>query len=936
MPIEPKKIILIDALALAYKAYFAFIGRPLKTKDGFPTSAIFGFILQLIKVLENIRPHYCVVAFDHKAPTFRHEMFPEYKSHREAMPDDMIPQIEKIKEILEALNIPGLILSGYEADDIIGTLARKAEAEGYHAYMITPDKDYVQLITNTVSMIKPGKSNEELNELTPEKTLQEYGFAPELMIDFLSLVGDASDFIPGVKNIGPGKALPLIKQYQTIENIYKHIDEIKPDGVRRNLIEGKESAFLSKRLVRIKTDVPIDFELEDAVIKRPQMQRLQQLFNELELKNPLAKLTTLYNELLEDESSAATDKDAEHLEIPAEHKETVKKFDKHAVHYHTVIEKADALKLKDKLMKCSEIVFDTETDSLDMFNLNIAGASFCMEEGEAYFIPIDPFGSGADLFRMELTGRMKLNDFISVFKPVFEKESIKKICQNGKYDIAVLRNYGVNVQGFAFDTMIAAYIIDADQKLNMDDLSEKYLNYRSIPLSDLLGKKKDASLMFGVPVQQLSDYAAEDADITFRLYQIFKTMLKEQDIERVAVMIDFPLVHVLEEMERTGIKLDTKSLKEFSKDLELQLTALTDKIQRLAGEPFNMNSPAQLGKILFEKLNLTPTKKTKTGYSTDAQSLETLRGEHPIIEEMLAYRQISKLKSTYTDALPELINPATGKIHTTFNQVVAATGRLSSLQPNLQNIPIRTELGKEIRKAFVPSDKNHILLSADYSQIELRIMASMSGDERMIKAFEHGEDIHISTAALVFNVPADKVTPDMRRKAKEVNFGIMYGIGPFGLKTRLGITQQAAKEIITTYFKTFPSVKAFIDECISFAREHEYAQTLTGRRRYLRNINSRNFTVKQFEERVAVNMPIQGTAADMIKLAMIRIHEYLIKNKFKSKMVLQVHDELVFDMLKEEAPALAPSIKFIMEDAMKLNVPLLVDVGTGANWLDAH
>lgn len=924
---KKKTFVIIDAMALAYKAYFAFINRPLKTKTGEPTSAVYGFINQIFKIIEDTRPDYIAVATDSKEKTFRHEKYGKYKSTREEMPEDMIPQIKRIHEVIEAFKIPLYIKPGFEADDIIGTAVKKAAERGLLSYAITPDKDFVQLITDDVKIIKPGKSTDEIIIIDKKKVKEDYGFEPHQMIDFLALVGDSSDDIPGVAGIGPKTAQPLIKQFGSLENIYKNIDKIEKAGVRKKLEEGKENAFLSKELATIVTDVDFDFNLEDAKFCEPDYDALTKLFVELEFKSFGGKLVKIFGKKAEE----SVPENFEELTT-----DDIKNFDKKKVKYLLINTIKEVKKLADDLSNADVLVFDTETDSLDVLNVHLAGCAFSVKKGEAYFVPINPLSESTELFRTDLSDRLDVEDFIKIFKPVFENDKIKKVCQNGKYDIGVLRTYGVEVKNFYFDTMLASYVLDPDQKHGMDELSQKYLNYSPIPISELIGSKKFAEKIFEADLQKLSDYACEDADITLRLYELFKKELKKEGLEKVAYEIEFPLVNVLEDMERTGVKIDVESLNQFSKDLEILLDNYTNKIYELAGEQFNINSTQQLQKVLFEKLNLTKTKKTKTGYSTDARSLESLKGKHEIIDIILDYRQVSKLKSTYADSLPKLINKNTGRIHTTFNQTVASTGRLSSLDPNLQNIPIRTELGKEIRKAFIPRDKNHVILSADYSQIELRIMASICNDENLIKAFKNKEDIHRRTAALVFMVDPKDVTDDMRRKAKEVNFGILYGIGPFGLKSRLGITQTHAKEIIDTYFGTFKNVKKFMDDSIKFAQEKGYAETLMGRRRYLRNINSNNRVVKQFEERVAINMPIQGTAADMIKLAMINIHRELAKKKFSSKMVLQVHDELLFDAHKNEVDDLLKLVKDLMENALPLNVPVVVDTGIGDNWLDAH
>lgn len=930
MKSEKKKFVIIDAMALAYKGYYAFISRPLMTSKGEPTSAVYGFVSQLLKIMEDTKPDYIAVAFDSKEKTFRHEKYENYKSSREEMPEDMIQQIDRIKQIIEAFRIPIYILPGYEADDLIGTAVKKAEKAGFICYAITPDKDFIQLVSENIKLIKPGKSADEIIIIDEDKVREEYGFEPKQMIDYLALVGDSSDDIPGVAGIGPKTAAPLIQKFKTLENIYKNIDSIEKQSIANKLLENKENAFLSKELATINTNVPFEINFEEARLKKPDLEKLLKIFNELEFKTFSARIKKLYSD---DISKAET-------EIKTEEKETIEEniqvYDRKKVKYHLITSKEEATKLYEILSSADLFVFDTETDSLNTFEANLAGCSFSIKPKEAWFVAVNPLKETDGLFYADLSERLSIDDFIKIFKPIFENKKIKKVCQNGKFDIGVLRKYGIEVENFYFDTMLASYVIDPDQKHGMDELSEKYLSYKPIPLIELIGSKKTPEKIFEVDVQRLSDYSCEDADITFRLYEILNKILKKEGLEKVAYEIEFPLVPVLEDMERTGVRIDTKILKEFSKDLQILLDNYSNEIYRLAGETFNINSTQQLQKILFEKLKLPQTSKTKTGFSTDARALESLKGTHPIIDIIMDYRQVSKLKSTYADALPDLINPQTGRIHTTFNQTAASTGRLSSNDPNLQNIPIRTELGKEIRRAFVPRDKNYVILSADYSQIELRIMASICEDETLINAFKNGEDIHKRTAALVFKVKPEEVTPEMRRKAKEVNFGILYGLGPYGLKTRLGISQSHAKEIFENYFNSFKKVKKFMEDSIKKAQKKGYAETLMGRRRYLRNINSKNNVVRQFEERVAINMPIQGTAADMIKLAMIKIYNELKKRKAKTKMILQVHDELVFDAHKEEVDELKYIIKDIMENALPLNLPVVVDIGIGDNWLDAH
>ncbi|GJQ42486.1 MAG: DNA polymerase I [Ignavibacteriaceae bacterium] len=915
-----KTFVIVDAMAMAYRAYFAFINRPLTTKSGEPTSAVFGFMNQLVKVLEDHKPDYIAVASDSKEKTFRHEIYKEYKATREAMPEDMIPQIGRIKEIVELLNIPLYIKPGYEADDIIGTAVRLAEKKGMISYAVTPDKDYMQLVSDKTIIAKPGRGSDEVSFFDVKKVKENYGFEPKQMIDYLALVGDSSDNIPGVKGVGEKTALPLIQQFGSIENLYKNLDKVEKEGTKKKLEENKNNAFLSKELATINCKVPMEIDFEKAKFSKPDVDKMREVFVELEFKSLFTRLLKIYD--LENQKQ----------EIKEEEFSNASTFDKSKSKYELITTKKDAEKLAEKLGKKELIVFDTETDSLNPFELNIVGASFSTKAGEGFFVAIDP---GSRIFS-DGKERLPVDDFKKIFKPLFENKKIKKVCQNGKYDISVMRSLGIRVENFYFDTMIASYIYDPDEKHGMDDLSEKYLNYKPIPLSTLIGEKKDPTKIYDAEVEKLSDYAAEDADITFQLYEILSKIITKDKLEKVAFDVDFPLIPVLEAMEYEGVNIDKSALESYSKELQKLINGYTKKIYKSAGEEFNISSPKQLQVILFEKLGLESGRKTKTGFSTDARALENLRGEHEIIEMILNYRQASKLKSTYTDSLPNLINPKTGRVHTDFNQTVAATGRLSSLNPNLQNIPIRTEMGKEIRKAFVPRDKNYFLISADYSQIELRLLAAICKDEALMKAFKNGEDIHRSTAALVFMVDPIDVTPDMRRKAKEVNFGILYGIGPFGLKTRLGIPQAHAKEIIDLYFNTFKKVKNYMEDSVSKAKEKGFAETLLGRRRFLKNINSNNRVVRQFEERVAINMPIQGTAADMIKLAMIKIHNEFEKRKFKTKMVLQVHDELLFDAHKDEVDELRPLIKKIMESALPLDVPIVVDTGVGDNWLDAH
>jgi len=927
-----KKFVIVDALALAYKAYFAFIGRPLASSKGEPTSAVYGFLTQLIRILESQRPDYIAIAFDSKEKTFRHERYEGYKSSREQMPDDMIPQIQRIKDLITALNMPVYILPGYEADDIIGTAVKKAEKLGITSYIITPDKDCNQLISENIMAVKSGKSTDDMIITTKESFEKDFGFEPVLMIDYLALIGDSSDDIPGVAGIGPKTATPLLQKFGTVENIYEHIDEVDKKGTKDKLLVNKELAFLSKELATIHLSVPIEIDFEKARLEKPDFDKLRAICTELELINPFNKLLKFYTSF--DEIDGILEQQPQ--DELTEKEEEVVVFSKENAKYTLIKDAAAAEKLEKLLHKEKLFVFDTETDSLNLFTLNPAGVSFSIKPSEAWFVALDPHGKSGDLFSTDTSDRLPVKEFVRIFKKLFEDDKVKKVCQNGKFDIGVMRSMGIETNGFYFDTMLASYALDPDQKHGMDDLAQKYLNYKPIPLTEILGPKKDASKIFDADLSQLSDYSCEDSDITFQLYKRLEEEVKKEGLTKVCYEIEFPLVKVLEDIEREGVNINRLMLNSFSSELYYMMEQCSGQIYSLAGTEFNINSPLQLQKILFDKLGLNTGKKTKTGFSTDARALENLRGEHPIVDLILDYRQISKLKSTYSDALPDLINPATGRVHTSFNQSVTSTGRLSSNNPNLQNIPIRTEMGKEIRKAFVPRDKDYLIVSADYSQIELRIMAGLCQDPTLTKAFINNEDIHRSTAALVFMVPPEEVTPEMRRKAKEVNFGILYGIGAFGLKSRLGITQTHAKEIIDTYFSTFSHVKKFMDDSVKTAAEKGYAETLTGRRRFLKNINSKNRVVRQFEERVAINMPIQGTAADMIKLAMISVYNEFNKRKFKSKMVLQVHDELVFDAHKSEIEEIKPIIKELMENALPVGVPVAVEIGVGENWLDAH
>ena len=917
-----KKAFLIDGMSMAYKAYFAFISRPLRNSKNQNTSAVYGFLSSLLKILENEKPDYIAVAFDTKEKTFRHDKFPEYKANRQLIPDDMIYQLDYIKKILQAMDIEIVTAPGYEADDIIGTLSKTFKSKNVHSYLVTPDKDFLQLVEDGIYVYKPLKKSVEDAEIYDTKKVEEeYGLKPEQFIDFLALTGDPTDNIPGVKGIGEKTALDLIKEFGSLDNIYQNIDRIKKAALKQKLIDGKEMAYLSRELVTIKRNIPVDVELESLKIKSPDVQQLESLLNELEIKTFNKRLENLLNAKIKSTTPTLFD-----LEDTAKPEIKIKEID--GTNY--VLLDNDE-KIKDFISNAEKsdlIVFDTETDNLNSIDANLVGLSFCLNKSEAYFYRLDNHKN----FDAKENDRKNLNRF----KKILEDKSKLKIGQNLKYDINVLSNYGIDVQLPFFDTMVAAYVLNPDGATGLDDMAKKYLNYDTYKISALIGDKKNSALMWSVPINDLKIYSCEDADITFQLYEILKEELKAKELIQLCEEIEFPLVKTLSEMELRGVYINTNDLKDLSIELEKQISNIEAKIYELAGEKFNVNSTKQLQEILFVKLKLEPTKKTKTGYSTDFQSLEQMRFSHPIVEHLINYRQLVKLKNTYVDSLPELINKRTGRIHTNYNQTITSTGRLSSSDPNLQNIPIRSDMGKEIRRAFAAPDKNWKILSADYSQIELRILAHICEDPNLIQAFENDLDIHAATASKVYGVPMDKVTPEMRRKAKEVNFGILYGIGPFGLKTRLGISQTAAKELIDRYFKTYKRVHDYLEQTKEFARKNGYVETLKKRRRYLPNINSQNATVRSAEERQAINMPIQGTAADMIKIAMNNISKYFRKNKFKSAMIIQVHDELVFEVHQDELDEVKKVVKKEMEDAIKLKVPVKVDIGIGDNWLDAH
>ncbi len=905
-------------MAIAYKAYFAFINRPLRNSKGQNTSAVYGFFTSLLKIIEKENPEYLAVAFDLKDKTFRHEKFPAYKATRQEMPEEMNYQIDFIKKILEAMDVSILSLSGFEADDIIGTIAHELKSQKLKIFLVTPDKDYFQLINDNTFIYKPSKSVEEAELIDEAKLFEKMELSPNQIIDFLALTGDSSDNIPGVKGIGEKTALALLKEFKSLDTIYSNLSSISKASVRTKLEDQQDSAYLSKELVTINVKTPINFELQNFTLKSPNLKELDRILIDLEIRSLRKRIHELYD--IEDKI-VFTEEKTPQQNINGE----IKCFNPNLVNYKLLTSEENVKNLIKEILTSGKFAFDTETDNLNAIDANLVSISFSIKEKEAYLIKFERDNS--------IHFESKL---LEMFKNVFSSRNILKIGQNLKYDISVLHKYGIEVDGPLFDTMVASYALNSNAPNNLDDLALKHLKYSTIKLSELIGEKKSAEKMWDVPLNLIINYSCEDADITYRLYLKLDEELSRSKLIELCEKIEFPLVKTLTNMELAGVNINREELLEQQKQVEILIEVNEEEIYANAKEKFNINSPKQLQEILFNKLKLEAVKKTKTGFSTDIQALEQIRYSHPIIENLISYRQLSKLKSTYIEALPKMINPTTGRIHTSYNQTVTATGRLSSADPNLQNIPIRTELGREIRKAFTAPDKDWLILSADYSQIELRIMAHICEDENLAKAFNDDLDIHASTASLIYNCPIKNITPEMRRKAKEVNFGILYGIGAFGLKVRLGIGQSEAKQIIDTYFKKYPKVQEYLDSTIEFARKNGYVETLMKRRRYLQNINSKNFAVRSFEERAAINMPIQGTAADMIKIAMNNIDREFDVEKLKSRMIMQVHDELVFEIHKSEIDKAKQLIQNKMANAIPLKVPVKVDIGLGDNWLDAH
>ena len=921
------RLFLIDGMAIAYRSYFAFIQRPLMTSDGRNVSAIYGFVTFLNRILTGESPDYIAVAFDTAEPTFRHKKYAAYKATREKMPEDMSAQLGPLKDVIRAHRIPLLEVPGFEADDIIGTLALKAEKKGLDSFLVTSDKDFMQLVTKNISLFRPGKLGGDAETVSYAEVKEKFGVTPDKVIEVLALMGDSSDNVPGVPGIGEKTAIPLIQKYGTLELLYKKLADIPQKGTRAKLEEHKETAFLSRELVTIHTDTPVDLDLPKFRVAQPDTGKLAALYRSFEFRSLLSKL--------EPTTKVEKEPDASESDVAVKSPSyKTMSTDKHS--YHHVTTEKELIALAKRLASVQSLVFDTETTSTDALRADLVGVSFAVQEREAWFVRIVPEGLESTLFDGGKALGIPSSSAVKIVKPILEDPSIAKGGHNIKYDMLVMSRYGVDVQGVVFDTMVASYLLRADAQHNMDAVAREYLSYSPVSYADLVGEGRNQKNILEVDPAALSDYSAEDADITLRLWHLLDKKLDDHTMKRLSAEVDMPLVPVLARMEKTGVRIDVEYLKAMSKDLDRQIQALTLDIHRLAGGPFNINSTQQLGQVLFTKLGLPTVRKTKTGFSTDVSVLESLRHEHEIVEKLLEYRQLTKLKSTYVDALPTMVHPGTGRVHTSFSQAVAATGRLSSSDPNLQNIPIRTEAGRAVRKAFIARDKNSMILSADYSQIELRVMAHIAGDEGLAKAFRNNEDVHAATAAEVFGVELTSVTKDMRRKAKEVNFGIMYGSGPFGLATRLEVSQSEAKEIIERYFDRFPKVRQYIADTIAEAARKGYVQTMLGRRRYLPDLRSQNRAIRQNAERQAINMPIQGTSADMIKIAMVHIDAAFLKMKLRSAMIMQVHDELVFEALKDEEQQVRSIVEKEMVNALPLSVPMEVEIGIGPNWLDAH
>jgi len=948
-PSEDKRLFLLDAFALIYRAYFAFAGNRIDrhgarasgytmvNSKGQNTSAIFGFTNTLLELLEKEKPSHIAVVFDMPGDTHRQVEFTEYKANRAPMPDDLRDSLPYIRDLVKGFNIPVLGVEGYEADDVIGTLAKKAEKAGYTTYMVTPDKDYGQLLSDKIYMYKPARMGNGIDVVGPKEFCEKYGLTnPEQFIDVLGMWGDAVDNIPGIPGVGEKTAIKFIQEYGSMEGLYENVDKLK-GKMQEKVAENKEQAFMSKMLATIILDVPVEFDEDDLIMEEPNKDALAELFSELEFRTIAKKV--LGKEVSVTSPTTVAPKKATsapgQIDMFAANDTVVETTEgsgyktlANTDHDYQLVDTPEKRKdLIATLSKADVVCFDTETTGLDTLTAQLLGIAFSIEKRTGFYVSIP-------------NDEKEAAQVCAEFKSIFSDKTKLLIAQNLKYDLSILKRYGLAISAKTFDTMIAHYLINPDMRHGMDLLSETYLGYQPQSITELIGKKgKGQKSMKDVPLDKVSEYAAEDADITLQLYAEFDHTLDGLEARKLFNEVEMPLIPVLSAMEMEGITLDVPSLKAMSEELNTDLIRLQTEIKELAGVEFNIQSPKQLGDVLFDHLKIDEkakrTGKTKQ-YKTGEEVLSKLVNKHPIVAKILDYRSVQKLKSTYVDTLPELVNSVTGRVHTSYNQAVAATGRLSSDKPNLQNIPIRTERGREIRKAFIPRSEEFVLLAADYSQVELRIIAALSKDSHMIEAFKNGQDIHATTASKVFGVKLEEVDRDMRSKAKAVNFGLMYGQSAFGLADNLGISRTEARDIIDEYFKQFPTIRDYMDSNIQFAKENGYVETIMGRRRYLRDINSNNQTVRGYAERNAINAPIQGSAADIIKVAMINVYAEMNKRQLKSKLLLQVHDELVFDAHKDELDELKKLVKEKMVGAVNLEVPMVVDIGVGQNWLEAH
>ncbi len=939
-----KRLFLLDAYALIFRGYYAFIKNPRINSKGMDTSAIMGFMNALMDVIKREKPDLMAVAFDKGGSDYRYEMYQEYKAHRDETPDAIKIAVPYIQDLLRAMHIPIIEVAGFEADDLIGTIAKQAEKENFQVFMVTPDKDFAQLVSENIFMYKPARMGNDIEIWGVEKVLEKFEIThPLQVIDFLGMMGDAADNIPGLPGVGEVTAKKLLKEFGSMENLLANTHLLK--GALKDKIEAnKDKGILSKKLATILLDCPVTFNPIDYELTPPDIQKTDELFQELEFRQMKAQFDKLYN-------PTAIENEAQTSEIfkkPTPKKTNEDQFDlfgfsdedqetlgssqyatlENTSHFYQTIEGELPIRLLlQNLIQQTSVCFDTETTGINTLHAELVGISFSYEKGKAFFVPFSENQEEAQLL-------------VQKFKPFFESETIEKIGQNIKYDLKILNNYNIQIKGKLFDTMIAHYLINPDMRHNMDVLSETYLKYSPKSIETLIGKKgKNQKTMRDVPLEDLKEYAAEDADITFQLKQHFGPILDKATTKKLFDDIEIPLIPVLAAMETQGINLNVAFLKTMSIEMQKDIDLFEQKIYETAGQKFNLASPKQLGEILFDKLKIggNKQKKTKTGqYATGEDVLAYLVNDHQIVKDILEWRQMVKLQSTYIDALPNQVDPKTNRVHTDYMQAVAATGRLSSNNPNLQNIPIRTERGRQIRKAFIPKDHNYSLLSADYSQIELRIIAALSNEENMILAFKNHQDIHKTTAAKVFNIPLEEVTKEQRSHAKTVNFGIIYGVSAFGLSNQTNLSRKESAELIEAYYASYPNLKTYMNQQVEFARENGYVQTVLGRRRYLKDINSPNAIVRSAAERNAINAPIQGSAADIIKIAMINIHQKLNTQNWQSKMLLQVHDELVFDAHNTEIEALKKLVKHEMENAFQMKVPLEVEIGTGQNWLEAH